>query len=263
MLNTVIHGDCLQVMATMETGSVGIVVTSPPYNLRNSTGSGTHNPGRSAKWTNSAYLRQQGYDDYDDNRPEQEYQDWLAAVMTQVMRVLAEDGAAFVVFKERVQNGLIQDRRQAWDRFPLRQTIIWSRPKGINFNAGYFVPSHEQILLFARPAFRLAPGANGLGTVWTIPPARDNPHPAPFPDELARRCIQSCPDNGPVLDPFLGSGTTALAAEELDRTWIGIEQSARYCRMAEGKLEEQRQRRQASTEGRPPASPQQQEQETR
>lgn len=61
---------------------------------------------------------------------------------------------------------------------------------------------------------------------------RKNPHPAPFPVELAKRCIAACPDNGVVLDPYCGSGSTLVAAAELGRPSIGIDISPAYCAMA-------------------------------
>ena len=70
-------------------------------------------------------------------------------------------------------------------------------------------------------------------TVWNIPPARREGHPAPFPVELARRCVRLSTWPGEtVLDPFAGSGTTLLAARQLGRRAIGIERSERYCQLA-------------------------------
>ena len=237
MTGQIIHGDCLAVMREMPDRSVGLVVTSPPYNLRNSSGAGIKNPGQASKWSNAALALGKGYDGYEDDLPEQQYQEWLVDCFQEVMRLLKPDGAAFVVFKERVQRGLKQDRQWVWNQFPVRQTIIWRRNKGINFNAGYFVPSHEYIHLICHPAFKLAPNANGHGTVWDLLPDPDNDHPAPFPLALALRCIDSTLDNGPVLDPFLGSGTTGMAASLLGREWVGIELSAKYCRYAAQKVE--------------------------
>ena len=67
--------------------------------------------------------------------------------------------------------------------------------------------------------------------MWTIAPEQGNPHPAPFPLELARRCIAST-EAQTVLDPFMGSGTTAVAAQIEGRDWIGIELSEQYADMA-------------------------------
>ena len=66
---------------------------------------------------------------------------------------------------------------------------------------------------------------------------KTNPHPAPFPLELAKRCIESVGE-GPVLDPFLGSGTTAVAAQLLDIKWIGIDKSPTYCNLARQRLKQ-------------------------
>ena len=67
----------------------------------------------------------------------------------------------------------------------------------------------------------------------------DNPHPAPFPVALAARCIQSLrPGPGLILDPFLGSGTTAMAAGRAGVEWMGIERSAEYVRLANERLRE-------------------------
>ena len=67
--------------------------------------------------------------------------------------------------------------------------------------------------------------------MWNIHQENKNPHPAPFPVQLAERCISSV-DDGYVLDPFMGSGTTGIAAEKLKRNWLGIEKSEPYIAMA-------------------------------
>ena len=84
-------------------------------------------------------------------------------------------------------------------------------------------------------AFRLAPKANAQGDVWNIPQESNNPHPAPFPVELAQRCIESARP-GIVLDPFMGSGTTAIAAEAARRDWIGVDISEDYCKVARERI---------------------------
>lgn len=81
------------------------------------------------------------------------------------------------------------------------------------------------------------------GTVWDYLMCGDkNPlkskHPATFPDQLPIDFIQCfCPEGGIVLDPFMGSGTTAVAAVKLNRNFIGFEISKEYCEIAEKRLE--------------------------
>ena len=231
-LNQLICGDCLEVMAQMPAESVDLVVTSPPYNLKNSTGNGMKD-GRGGKWPSAGLLH--GYAQHDDCMPHADYVRWQRACLTQMLRLLKQDGAIFYNHKWRVQGGLLQDRQDIVQGFPLRQIIIWKRKGGINFNAGYFLPTYEVIYLIAKPKFRLAPQANSHGDVWEFTQESGNPHPAPFPVELVERIIGATTAEV-VLDPFMGSGTTALVARQLGRSYIGIELAPEYCRLAEARL---------------------------
>ncbi len=163
--------------------------------------------------------------------PHNEYVQWQRDCLTAMMRVLSEDGAIFYNHKWRVQGGLWQDRSDILEGFPVRQIIIWKRDGGINFNPGYFLPTYEVIYMIAKKGFKLAPKANARGDVWHVPQENNNPHPAPFPIELVQRCVEST-TAGIILDPFMGSGTTAIAAEGCNRQWLGIDKSKDYCKLA-------------------------------
>ena len=228
------HGDCLEVMKSLPDKSIRLVVTSPPYNLRNTSGGGI-NPGMGGKWPNA--VLQRGYNDneYNDDMPHEEYVAWQRDCLSEMMRLLTDDGAIFYNHKWRVQNGLIQNREDIVNGFPVRQIIIWHRSGGINFNDHYFVPDYEVIYLIAKPDFRLLKGKNGYGSVWKISQEMNNPHPAPMPLELASRCIESV-SKGTILDPFMGSGTTAIAAEIARCEWIGIEKIEDFVNMAKDRI---------------------------
>lgn len=212
--------------------SVDLVVTSPPYNLKNSTGNGMKD-GRGGKWSNAALIN--GYSHYNDNMPHNEYVQWQRACLAEMVRIIPDDGAIFYNHKWRVQGGLLQDRQDIVDGFPVRQIIIWRRKGGINFNPGYFLPTYEVIYMIAKPKFKLAKKANAHGDIWEFGQESKNVHPAPFPLALIERIISSTAAET-VLDPFMGSGTTALAARNLDRNFIGIDISPEYCQMAERRL---------------------------
>jgi len=235
-LNKVHPGDCVELMDKMPAESIGLIVTSPPYNLRNSTGNGMKN-GSGGKWENAQLIK--GYKGHSDDMPHDEYVKWQRDCLSSMMRILKSDGAIFYNHKWRVQGGLWQDRSDIVKDFPVRQIIIWKRAGGINFNPGYFLPTYEVIYLICKPDFKLAPKANATGDVWSIVQEDNNPHPAPFPAELAQRCIQSTTAKV-VLDPFIGSGTTAIAAEICNRKWIGLEISKEYCRIARERIEVER-----------------------
>lgn len=225
--NTIICGDILEVMRTFPSDSIDLVVTSPPYNLKNSTGNGMKD-GRGGKWKNAELIK--GYSHYDDCMPLEAYEQWQRECLSEMYRLIKEDGAIFYNHKWRVQAGLLQDRHEIVKDFPVRQIVIWKRKGGINFNSGYFLPTFEVIYIIAKPKFRLAPKANRYGDIWEFPQDFKNPHPAPFPVALIDRIISSTNANL-VLDPFMGSGTTAISAIIGCRSWTEIYFSKHYFEM--------------------------------
>ncbi|MFT6217396.1 MAG: modification methylase [Cycloclasticus pugetii] len=227
-----ICGNTVDVMKQIPDSSIELIVTSPPYNLKNSTGNGMKD-GRGGKWSNAALIN--GYSHYNDNMPHKQYVEWQRECLTEMLRIIPESGAIFYNHKWRVQAGLLQDRNDIVSGFPVRQIIIWRRKGGINFNPGYFLPTYEVIYLIAKPNFKLAKKANAHGDIWEFGQESKNKHPAPFPVELIERIISST-DADVVLDPFMGSGTTALAAKNLDRQFVGIDISPEYCEMAKERL---------------------------
>ena len=126
-----LRGDCLDVMARLPDSCFRAVVTSPPYNLRNSSGNGMRD-GRGGKWEQAALL--QGYATHTDAMPHSAYVGWQRRCLAEMMRLLRPDGAIFYNHKWRVQKGLLQDRQDIVAGFPVRQVIIWHRSGGINFN---------------------------------------------------------------------------------------------------------------------------------
>jgi site-specific DNA-methyltransferase (adenine-specific) len=231
-LNKIHTGDAATIMRKMPDESVGLIVTSPPYNLKNSTGNGMKD-GRGGKWSGARLI--EGYASHTDDMPHEDYVAWQRECLTEMYRLLREDGAIFYNHKWRVQGGLLQDRSDIVAGFPVRQIIIWRRKGGINFNPGYFLPTYEVIYLIAKPKFRLVPKSNGVGDVWEFTQENKNDHPAPFPVALIDRIVRSTSAEV-VLDPFMGSGTTAIAALDNDRDYIGIELSKDYVATARARI---------------------------
>lgn len=121
------------------------------------------------------------------------------------------------------------------DGWTLRNDIVWKRSKRLPEpkvkDRAWNV--YEHIFVFSKSAkyYFDRDGLHGDEDVWNIDSKpSDGKHAAPFPRELAIRCIEcGCPQNGTVLDPFVGSGTSLFAALELKRHAIGIELSSEYC----------------------------------
>lgn len=230
----IIHGDALESLRKLPDECIDVIVTSPPYNLLNSTGNGLKKNTKCGKWKNAAI--KEGYEEYEDNLPYPAYVQWQKDCVREMVRVLKPTGALFYNNKNRVQGGLLEDRGEIVRGFPLRQVITWKRSGSINFNQGYFLPITEQIYLICKPAFKLVKGANKLTDVWAIKQEMKNPHPAPFPVELIDQIMNSV-SGSIVLDPFAGSGTTGVSAQKAGKKFILIEKSLRYCEMSKRRLE--------------------------
>ena len=221
-LNRIHQGDCLKLMPELPDECIDLIITSPPYNLLNSTGHG------SRCWD--------GYDGHSDDMPHHAYVEWQRFCLAQMLRVLKPDGAIFYNHMPRIQRGLLVSPDEIVDGFDPRQVIIWHRSGGTNFNPHYFLPDYELIYLIAKPKFRLLEGHND-GAVWRIHQECRSwiPEIPTFPVDLPRRAIRATSAKV-VLDPFMGSGTTAVAAVLEGRSYIGIEQSERYCKIARERL---------------------------
>ena len=145
--------------------------------------------------------------------------------------------------------------------FLMRGEIIWQKSKGANANFAWgswlsasnpvIRDIHEYCLVFSKDG--MSKGVKGKSTlekdefmestlsIWNITPARAKKigHPAPFPVELAERFINLYTyEKDLVLDPFIGSGTTAVAAKNLKRKYVGYEINKEYCDLAQQRLSE-------------------------
>jgi DNA modification methylase len=234
-------GDCRQ-MKEVPDESVDLVVTSCPYNARVK------------------------YDIYNDNLPLDEYLDFLKDAWRECYRVM-RPGA-------RIAVNINQINRQPSIPLPayvtmqlldlgllMRGCVLWD--KGVNKSCGtawgswqsYTNPilrdNYEWVLLFSKDTFKMPKTTEPditkeefllwTKSLWSIPceSAKRIGHPAPFPVELPYRLIKlySAP-GATVLDPFCGSGTTAVAAKTLGRHYIGYDISREYIDIANRRLAE-------------------------
>ncbi len=239
-LDRIHQGDALEVMSQMPDECVNVVVTSPPYNLLNSSGNGMRN-NQQGKWRGPrAKALSQGYPEHSDDIPRSEYIDWQRQCLEEMLRILTNDGAIFYIHRGRMQKGVEESPRDILNGLFLRQEIIWAKPGGINHTPYAMTPTHESVFLIVKDpssaGYRRREGSVDYGSVWAISRDTKADHPCPFPVELARRCIQMV--TGPVaLDPFVGSGTTAVAAVQEGRDYIGIDLNAKYCKSARKRVQ--------------------------
>jgi DNA modification methylase len=221
---TLYLGDCREIIPTI--GAVDVVVTSPPYNTLPATGkvTGMHADRKSGRnlWVEKAVTG------YADQRPEAEYQAWLRGIIDQCADVCL--GLVWVNHKVRYRDREAIHPVRMIDR-PIYAEVIWDRGGSMALNAKRFAPSHEGIWGFGTPHY-WNDRNNTLMSVWNVPHAQrevGNNHPCPYPTEIIRPLVDSsCPPNGIVMDPFLGSGTTGVVAVNCGRKFVGIELEERW-----------------------------------
>jgi site-specific DNA-methyltransferase (adenine-specific) len=250
---TIVQGDCLELLADMPDAVIDVVVTSPPYNLGIA------------------------YKSYDDRRPRDEYLTWLSKIGRQLHRVMAPNGSFFLnVGGTGSDPWVTLDVANAFrEIFTLQNHIIWVKSVSIGDDTvGHFKPitshrylnnNHEAIYHFTKSGEvtldRLAVGVpykdksnivrwqhakadrRCAGNTWFIPyetvrsKAQKFDHPAGFPVGLPERCIKLHGlEDACILDPFLGAGTTLVAAQRLGLEGYGIELDRTYATAAVARL---------------------------
>jgi len=251
-------------MHEVDSKSVTLIVTSPPYNINVRYGN-IHKNGR--------VIKSKGVK-YDDNLPESEYRNMLSKVFSECKRVLKDNGSIWVNIKNRYIDGVVIPPFWIMDFFTdmyLKNLIIWNFDWGGSTNKR-FSPRYEFIFWFTKdkqnyifnldeikiPALNYRPDRfksqmKNPSDVWYIQMVSGNypertAHPAQYPEELIERIIKVASNEGDlVLDPFIGSGTTARVAKDLKRKFIGYEINPEYVKMCEKRLAQPSHRRKKKT----------------
>lgn len=234
-----IYNASSEAMTAIPDNSIALAFTSPPYNVGK---------------------------DYDETLHLDAYLQLIENVGTEVYRVLRPGGRYVINIANLGRKPYIPLHAFFWeihrrlDFLPMGE-IIWQKGKGANSSCAWgswksasaprLRDVHEYLLVFAKQAYkRPDAGVSDVErdefmastlSIWSIKPesARRVGHPAPFPVELAERVLRLysyCEDV--VLDPFVGSGTTCVAACQNDRHFVGYDIDPDYCELAYQRLQE-------------------------
>jgi len=200
-----------------------LLVTSPPYNQKidGFKPSGMHKEGD--------WVKKVGTLAYSDDVPEDEYQKQQCALLAAWYSALPDGASIFYNHKNRYREKRVISPL-AWilsSPFVLRQEIIWSRPGSITQNARMFLPSDERIYWLYKGndfTFNDDTDIKTWSSVWNISPVANLDHAVAFPVEIPRRAIIAVSTTSDrIFDPFVGSGTTIIAAEMTGRKALAIE----------------------------------------
>jgi site-specific DNA-methyltransferase (adenine-specific) len=241
-LNTIINGSCAS-MNEIPDNSLHLMITSPPYNVSK---------------------------EYDEDLSLNEYLNLLKSVFSETYRVLVNGGRAcinvanlgrkpYIPLSDHISNMMIEIG------FNMRGEIIWNKAASASSSTAWgswqsaanpiLRDVHEYILIFSKGSYRRERKKSELDkkcntitkeqfmewtkSIWTMnaESARRIGHPAPFPEELPKRLIQLYSFTGDIiLDPFMGSGTTAVAAIKAKRNYIGYDINGEYITLANNRI---------------------------
>lgn len=246
--------DCLEGLKQLPDSSIDVIITSPPYNKVGLNGSMvTQNWLKSnIRYGSSSYIWKKTIDYNDDvnvdNMPEQKYQQWQIEILKECYRVLKDNGSMFYNHKNRIVRGEGRiSTPYEWllkTPFNIRQEIIWDRKSSPNVHPNRYLPTTEKIYWLSktvRPDFMRNKEIEWKGEVWQVPFEINTEHPAPFPVGLVDNILKCIPNDGTkvVLDPFMGSGTTAISAINNNFKFIGFELFQEYVDMANERIQKQ------------------------
>jgi len=248
ILNSIICSDVIDGLKQIEDKSIHLTMTSPPYNVGIS------------------------YTDRDDNQSYQSYIDWLESIFSIIYQKTVDGGRVAINIDAMTNRQEDKDEEYIRPIYPhlyeimkkigwnFRTEICWVKSEAVGRKTawGSYLSSsnpcirrnHEYILVWSKKDWRLNSEVPSdmskkefelwtLSTWYVQPETRKlSSHPAPFSEALAERVIKlfSFPQQT-ILDPFSGTGTTPYMSYILNRNYIGIDNSEKYCNFARNRID--------------------------
>ena len=245
-VNSILHGDCIEILKSCPENSVDLIFADPPYNLQLRNDLYRPNMTKVAA-VNDGWDKFDGFAEYDAFTRE-----WLSASL----RVLKETGTIWVIgtYHNIYRVGSIMQELGFW----ILNDIVWIKNNPMpNFRGVRFTNAHETMIwaqkkqgakyTFNHKSMKALNDDLQMRSDWNLNLAtgkqriRTNgtkAHSTQKPESLLYRIILASSNPGDVvLDPFFGTGTTGAVAKKLGRNWIGIERDKKYVRVAQKRID--------------------------
>jgi modification methylase len=247
-VNTIVQGDCIEVLKKLPTQSVDLIFADPPYNLqlRNEL----HRPNLT-----KVDAVEDAWDQFDSFSAYDAFtRNWLETCQ----RVLKPTGTIWVIgsYHNIFRVGAIMQDLGYW----ILNDVIWVKTNPMpNFRGVRFTNAHETLIwastserasyTFNHQAMKGLNNEKQMRSDWWITPLAtgserlkdengDKAHSTQKPEALLYRVLLAASNPGDVvLDPFFGSGTTGVVAKRLHRQWIGIEREEKYIQLAQARID--------------------------
>lgn len=246
-LDQIVLGDALEVLSGLPKASVDLVFADPPYNLQL----------QQELWRPNLTRVDAVDEEWDQFADFATYDEFTRAWLSAVRQVMKETATIWVsgTYHNIFRVGTIMQDLGFW----ILNTVTWFKPNAMPNFRGKRLKNDVEFVIWAKRsekarytfnhhAMKQFNDGKQLGSVWTIPVCageerlRDEAgkklHPTQKPEELLKRIILASSNPGDVvLDPFVGTGTTAAMAKLLRRHWIGIDREEVYIQAARQRVE--------------------------
>jgi site-specific DNA-methyltransferase (adenine-specific) len=236
-----IHGDCLEVMKDIPDKSIDLCFTSPPYNMNLRIRNGKHCSRQIVKEISTKY------ENDPDNLSMEDFFEFNKKIINELLRAckLSVYNIQFLTGNKSAFFKLIGEFSEN-----IKEIVIWDKVNAQPAIGVGVLNSQFEVLLFisgdkknamTRRFEECGFKRGTLSNLWRIKRGKKiyKNHGATFPLELSDKIISNFSnENDIVLDPFLGTGTTALSAKNLNRRFIGIEKDDKYFEIAKKRIEE-------------------------
>ena len=238
-VNKIYNENCLQTLKRFDDNSIDIVITSPPYNMNLRIRNGNYCSRQIVKEFSTKY------EGFDDNLPIDEFYELHSSIIRELLRV-----SSIVFYNIQIVTGSKRAFFKIIGEFSeqLKDIVIWDKGVGQPaMSPGVLNRQSELILIFEKenPISRKFSKYNfergTLGDIWNVSRGKkiDKSHGAVFPEKLVSTILVNFSKEGDIVyDPFMGSGTTAVVSQKLNRKWLGSELSSNYCELIQKRIYE-------------------------
>lgn len=243
-INKIHHMECLQGLRQLKEDSVDLIVTDPPYFIENLKEDLSEQTLRKSSKNNIFH------NEFDHFENKEAFQNFIKEVLQECNRVLKPKGQIYMFFSyHHIDWAMLYIK----EHFRFYKPLIWYKPDTMGVFPNQYGCNFEVILWFRKHANRKGDDqyeaklniGNSQRDVFTYKStlqayrAECGFHPTPKPIGLIRTLIKNGSNEGDlILDPFMGSGTTAVASKQIGRNFIGFELNEEYVMIGEKRLKQ-------------------------
>lgn len=240
-VNKIYNMECLEGMKNIDDSSIDLIMTDPPYYIEKLKEDQKENTLRSSSKNNIFHAEWDHFKDID------EYKYFILKILKEFKRILKQKGQVYMFFSYHHIHWLRYMIEK--ERFVFYKFLIWYKPDTMGIFPNQYGCNYENIVWFRN---NLKGGevilniSNFQRDVFTHNSTNIKYreecgfHPTPKPIQLVRRLILNATnENALVLDPFMGSGTTAVACKQTKRNFVGFELSKEYCDICNKRLQQE------------------------